>query len=80
MDPDPYRDKNNKEIKKTRTQDTISEGSIPDVGSVLQSFWIRCRTIFPHITDREFMESELRIVLYSGILFWLIHLLYQILK
>jgi hypothetical protein len=80
MDPDPDRDKNNKEIKKTRTSSAVSEGSIPDVGSILQSFWVRCRTVFPHITDREFMEGQFRIVLYSGILFWFIHLLYQTLK
>ena len=46
--------------------------------AVLQSFWIRCRSIFPHITDRKFMECELRVVLYCGIVFWIIYLLSQI--
>ena len=46
--------------------------------SVLQSFWIRCRSIFPDITDRKFMERELRLVLYCGIVFWIIYLLSQI--
>jgi hypothetical protein len=46
--------------------------------SVLQSFWIRCRSIFPDITDRKFMERELRVVLYCGVVFWIIYLLSQI--
>ena len=46
--------------------------------SVLQSFWIRCRSIFPDITDRKFMERELRLVLYCGVIFWIIYLLSQI--
>ena len=45
---------------------------------ILQSFWIRCRTVFPNITDRKFMESELRFVLYCGIVFWVLYLLSQI--
>lgn len=80
MDADPDRDKNNKQIKKARTSSAIYEGFIPDVGSILQSFWIRCCSVFPNITDREFMECQFRIVLYSGILFWFIHILYQTLK
>jgi len=57
-----------------------SFSNIFNAGTFLQSFWIRCRSVFPHITDREFMEGELRVVLYCGILFWFIHLLYQIIK
>ena len=45
---------------------------------ILQSFWIRCRTVFPNITDRKFMESELRLVLYCGGFLWIIYLLSQI--
>jgi hypothetical protein len=41
-----------------------------NVGVILQSFWIRCRSVFPNITDRKFMESELRFVLYCGSIFW----------
>ena len=72
--------KNNKEIKRKGKSSSFSERPIFDVGSVLQSFWIRCRSIFPHITDRKFMEGELRLVLYSGILLWFVYLLYQIIK
>ena len=45
---------------------------------ILQSFWIRCRTVFPNITDRKFMESELRLVLYCGGFLWIVYLLSQI--
>jgi hypothetical protein len=45
---------------------------------ILQSFWVRCRTVFPNITDRKFMESELRLVLYCGAILWIIYLLSQI--
>lgn len=47
-------------------------------GSIFQSVWVRCRTIFPDITSGKFMESELRYVLYCGVLFWIIYLLSQI--
>ena len=80
MDDHPDRDKNNKTNKTQRTSSTIIERPVPDASSLLQSFWIRCRSVFPNITDRKFMESQFRIVLYCGILFWLIHLLYQIIK
>ncbi len=51
-----------------------------DVGLILQSLWVRCRTIFPNATDRKFMESELRFVLYSGVIFWTIYLVYETFK
>jgi hypothetical protein len=46
--------------------------------TIFQSFWIRCRSIFPDITDRKFMESELRFVLYCGTILWIVYLLSQI--
>jgi hypothetical protein len=46
--------------------------------TIFQSFWIRCRSIFPDITDRKFMESELRLVLYCGTILWIVYLLSQI--
>ena len=48
--------------------------------SILQSFWVRCRTIFPYTTDGKFMESELRFVLYCGVLFWTLYILYEVNK
>ncbi len=72
--------KNNQQAKKQRKQNNVIQRYGINAGTVLQSVWIRCRTIFPNITDRKFMESELRFVLYSGIIFWGIYLLYQIAK
>jgi hypothetical protein len=46
--------------------------------TIFQSFWIRCRSIFPDITDRKFMESELRFVLYCGGFLWIVYILSQI--
>ena len=78
MDPDG--DKKNKEIKGTKQSFTFFKRPIFNVGSFLQSFWVRCRSVFPNITDGKFMESELRFVLYCGIFLWLVHLLYQAIK
>jgi hypothetical protein len=55
-----------------------SVSNIFNVGTVFQSFWIRCRSVFPNITDRKFMESELRFVLYCGVVFWAVYLLSKI--
>ena len=69
-------------IKITKQRDKINviQRYGIDVGSILQSFWIRCRSIFPNTTDRKFMESELRFVLYSGIIFWIVYLFWEIVK
>ena len=74
-------DKQNKRknIAKKQKDDVVQRyESIPS--SVLQSLWVRCRSILPDITDRKFMESELRYVLYCGIIFWSLYLLYQTIK
>jgi len=70
--------KNNQQAEKQRKQNNALQRYSVNAGSILQSFWVRCRTIFPNITDRDFMESELRFVLYSGIVFWVLFLLFQI--
>ena len=72
--------KSSTKITKQRDENDVIQRYGINASSILQSFWIRCRSIFPNTTDRKFMESELRFVLYCGILFWLIHLLYQIIK
>lgn len=72
--------KNNKQIKKTRKQNPNLEGYVSNDSTILQSIWIRCRTIFPNITDREFMESELRFVLYCGSVFWSLYILFTFIK
>ena len=72
--------KDNKQIKKQKYESTDVQRYSVNAGTILQSVWVRCRTIFPTATDRQFMESELHFVLYSGFIFWGIHLLYQIFK
>jgi hypothetical protein len=49
-----------------------------NVGTIFQSFWIRCSSVFSDIIDRKFMEGQLRVVFYCGILFWTLLLLSQI--
>jgi hypothetical protein len=72
--------KNNKQAEKQRKQNNALQRYGIDAGSILQSVWVRCRTIFPNITDRKFMESELRFVLYSGVIFWTLYMVYEALK
>lgn len=77
---DPEGDKQIKKPKKKRTQDSLDKGSVFNVGFIFQSIWIRCCTVFPNITNRGFMEGQFRTVLYCGIIFWVIYLLYEITK
>lgn len=72
--------KSSTKITKQRDKVNVIQRYGINDGSILQSFWIRCRSVFPNITDGKFMEGELRIVLYCGILFWLLYLLYEIAK
>ena len=77
MDSEPYTEtKTGNEQRRNQKQKTIN--NIPDGGNVLQSIWIRCRSIFPNTLDRKFMESELRFVLYCGAFLWFIYLLSKI--
>jgi len=64
--------------KNTNLEVESPRQSIPSVfnaGTFLQSIWIRCRTIFPNITDRKFMESESRFVFYCGFVLWIVYIL-----
>jgi hypothetical protein len=65
-----------KNVEKNVSRQSLS--NIFNVGIVFQSIWVRCRSVFPNITDRKFMESELRFVLYCGIFLWVVYLLSQI--
>ncbi len=74
-------DKQIKAINITKRQkDNVTERFefIPSI--IFQSFWVRCRTIFPDITNGKFMESELRFVLRCGIFFWMLYLLFEATK
>jgi hypothetical protein len=72
--------KNNQQAEKQGKQNNAIQRYGVNAGTILQSVWVRCRTIFPNITDREFMEGELRVVLYCGFIFWSVYLAYEILK
>ena len=72
--------KNNQQAEKQGKQIDVIQRYGVNAGTILQSFWVRCRTIFPYATDRKFMESELRFVLYSGIILWSIYLAYETFK
>ncbi len=78
MDPDG--DKQIKISKREEQKVTPLQRHSLNVSTILQSLWVRCRTIFPNITDGKFMEGELRVVLYCGVLFWVIYLLYEVIK
>ena len=69
---------NNKKAEKQGKQNNVIQRYGVNAGTILQSVWIRCRSIFPNITDRRFMECELRLVLYCGTFLWIIYLLSQI--
>jgi hypothetical protein len=66
----------NKHLEKCVTRQPFT--GFFNVGIVFQSIWVRCRSIFPDITDRKFMESELRFVLYCGAIFWFVYLLSKV--
>jgi hypothetical protein len=72
--------KNNQQAEKQRKQNNVVQRYDVNAGTILQSVWVRCRSIFPYATDRKFMESELRFVLYSGVIFWAVYLVYQTIK
>ena len=72
--------KNNKQAEKQGKQSNVVQRYGVNAGTILQSFWIRCRTIFPTATDRKFMESELRFVLYSGVILWGLYFTYETFK
>ncbi len=72
--------KNIQQAEKQGKQNNVIQRYGVNAGTILQSVWIRCRTIFPNITDRKFMESELRFVLYSGFVLWTIYLAYEAFK
>ena len=72
--------KNNQQAEKQGKQTNAIQRYGVNAGVILQSLWVRCRTIFPTATDRKFMESELRFVLYSGVIFWTLYMVYETFK
>ena len=78
MDPDDYR--KNKILKRKGKKIKYSKRWCFNVGTIFQSIRVRCNSVFSNIMDRKFMESELNLVLYCGVIFWSLYLLYQIIK
>ena len=72
--------KDNKQIEKQKYTNSNVQRYVSVPSPILQSFWIRCRTIFPTATDGKFMESELRFVLYSGVILWTLYVVYEAFK
>ena len=72
--------KNNTQIKRQKQSPNALQRHGIDVGSFLQSLWVRCRSVFPNSTDGKFMERELRFVLRCGLLFWALYLVYEAIK
>ena len=69
--------KGDKQVKGKREEiEPLQRCSIDD-GSILQSIWVRCRSVFPNATNRKFMESELRFVLYCGGILWALYLAWK---
>ena len=63
----------NDDSEKQNLEKSVSGQSLPNlfnVGVILQSFWIRCRSICSNVVDREFMESQLYLVLCCGSILW----------
>jgi hypothetical protein len=67
--------------RKQNLEKNIPRQLIPTIfndSSFFQPFWVRCRSVWTNIMDRKFMESQLRVVLCCGSIFWIIYLLSQI--
>jgi hypothetical protein len=73
-------------VKKEKTMDGDSQNlekntswessdSLYDDRSFLQSFRLRHRSVLADRSDWDVMESELRLVLLSGVFLWAIHIL-----
>jgi hypothetical protein len=61
------------ECENKNLEKNVSGQSFPalfNVSIILQSFWIRCRSVFSNVVDREFMESQLYFVLCCGSILW----------
>jgi len=50
-----------------------SSNIMPSTGHVLQPFRFRLGTVLVDPGVRKFVESKFRIVLYSGVILWIIH-------
>ena len=72
MDPDSETYTKNKPNKDNQIE---SFDMVHDVSSVFQPFRVRRSPILASREDWKFASREFRFVLYSGIIFWTLHLL-----
>ena len=66
----------NKKLEKNFSRQSFS--ALFNVSIILQSFWIRCRSVFLNVVDREFMESQLYLVLCCGSILWFLLILEEV--
>ena len=66
----------NTNMEKNLSRQSLS--TVPNDSIILQPFWVRCGAVWTNLVDRKFMESQLRVVLYCGTIFWVVYLLSQI--
>jgi hypothetical protein len=66
----------NKNLEKNVSGQSFS--TLFNVGIILQSFWVRCRSIFINDVDRKFVESQFYFVLCCGSIFWILLILEKI--
>jgi hypothetical protein len=67
--------------EKQNLEEDLSRKPISTISNdcpIFQSIWIRCCSVWSNIVDRKFMESQLRVVLYCGSIFWTLYLLSKI--
>jgi len=67
--------------RKQNLEKNIPRQLIPTIfndSPIFQSIWVRCCSVWTNLMDRKFMESQLRVVLCCGSIFWIIYLLSQI--
>jgi hypothetical protein len=68
------------ESKTTREKSIYRKSvrKISNVSDVFQSIWIRHCSVPTDITNRKFVESELRFILSIGSIFWVIYFITKI--
>ena len=63
--------KNNQQAEKQRKQINVVQRYGINAGTILQSLWVRCRTIFPNATDRKLWKANFVLYCIAGLFFGL---------
>ena len=72
--------KNCKKIKEQGNTHSLLQRHMFNAGLIFQPLWIRCGSILLDKNYRKYLDGQLRIVLYCGVLFWLLLIAYETLK